>query len=511
MANTRSDIIEQIEDAPTLAIKKHLVDALWDHAREKGTPLIAYVDGKYQALFLFQSDQADLNVRLKSADLHDRLIKDSKDGQTKKFENIPGTNIYYLKVDDLPADACAEYSIQIGDVPNEKYVSDPYNNHQATKQNLHFSSDNHSTVVNESASYMLMPKATMPMTLDEKSSSEISLAHENFHSDKYTMFQDRDVFMYKSDNFDPATGKVIFMLDGKDFCESITPGLLAINNNSSSSLSNTAIVFIDSKFDKLKHLYGEFDYKPYPWKDDMEIGFIPERVYEFYFRKKDFSSMLVEEIIPLYSKQLGVEHPEQIILAAHSLAAYPVIDVATNHASDIGGVILISPALNQNQLTGFPDKPNESLQSLPIYMQIGQLEDTKPPVKDQQEQDMTNQSRLDANRNAHRFLRNNAYNVSSTLQVHSYGHANIHALHGLEDGMKHVQEHQISLEQKSTLSTTASLSTVMGSGTLSPSMQESPPDKTSTSKDKLESTEPSKNVKNEKVEKTPVTSRSNKF
>ncbi|OGT38234.1 MAG: hypothetical protein A3F11_04295 [Gammaproteobacteria bacterium RIFCSPHIGHO2_12_FULL_37_14] len=448
MANTRPNYIEQIESAATPEYKAPLTKVLWNHAREHGTPLIMQVDGKYQAIFLFQSNEPGLNVRLKSADLHDRLIKDSKDGQTELFKHIPGTDIYYLKVSALPPDASAEYTIQLGDPPNERYVSDSYSKHQTTKQRLHLSTHNDSsTVVSESVSYMLMPKAVLPMAAQVQSASDIKLTQETFHSERFPMFQDRSVFTYKSDDFNPETGKVIFMLDGRDFCESICPGLSALSKDSSNPLSNTAIVFIDSKMETHRYKYGDFNHKPYPDSvcTDKDELLLPDRVYEFYFRKNDFSEMLSKEIIPHY--KLGVTNSEQIILAGHSLAAYPVLDVAAKHSADIGGIILISPALNQNQPVGLPDSPDQTLKSLPIYMQIGQLEDTKLPISDQGEKDMKDKSRIESNHEFHRILRDHDYNVASTLPIHSYGHSNIHALQGLQEGLRHIQEHRFTVNE----------------------------------------------------------------
>lgn len=214
MINTRPDLPEMIEQAKPEQ-KTELSEALWSHAANHGTPLVTKDHNGFQALFLYRSNKANLSVRLKSADLHDRLTKDSKDGQTELFQHISGTDIYYLKVSGLPANACAEYSIQVGDSQNSTTVTDRYNKHPASNQKLDLSS-NIPVFITDSVTYMKMPEAVIPASSHIKDKYKIKLSRETFHSDRYKQFQDRNVFTYQSDDFQPQSGKVIFMLDGED-------------------------------------------------------------------------------------------------------------------------------------------------------------------------------------------------------------------------------------------------------------------------------------------------------
>ena len=265
------------------------------------------------------------------------------------------------------------------------------------------------------------------VTATTQPTDNLNIKHEIFHSEQ-TSLKDRDIFIYKSKDFDPKTGKVVFMLDGKDLCESLTPYL-------SQTLENTMVVFVDSKKTESDYTYGTFNYNPYKYRDDEKRN-IPDRVYEFYFRRNDFAEMLVNEIIPTYC---GDVRPNHIILAAHSLAAYPVIQIAKEHPDQLGGIILLSPALNQNLDPGLPENPNDQLKKLPIYIRIGQLEDDKPNEFALKEHDMKDESRLDSNKIFHQKLVKKGY--KSTLSTHPYGHQDIPALQeGIQDGLKYINK-----------------------------------------------------------------------
>jgi predicted alpha/beta superfamily hydrolase len=429
------------------------IKELWNRASQYGTPLITKSGDNCQAIFLYKANEFGLIINLKSADLNDRL---TTDGSTNKLTQIPGTDVYYLKVNNLPPNTYAQYEIQLPD----KCISDPYNKHVSKRNRLHLNSNNEKAskvsnspmfsdlvlpVKTESVSCMKMPQATLPKEI-ENSKNNIKIRHELFHSEKYSMFVERNILIYEPDKFDQKTGNVIFMLDGKEFCESLSPSLLAINKDPNNPLSNTAFVFIDSKMtNSHSYKYSNLNYKPDNSKEWPEELPFPDRVYEFYFQKKDFASMLREVLIPKYQEMLGV-NPEQIILAGHSLAAYPVLDIAEK-MPDIGGVILASPALNLKQDAGFIDKAGD-LQSLPLYIQIGQLENTKPSHNDQTEKDMKNQSRLDANRDFHESLRKNEFKVTKTLPIHPSGHAEAHVLQGLQNGVKYIAECQSTLKEE---------------------------------------------------------------
>ena len=420
--------------------KKLLEKQLWGRMSIRGEAPLLQVQGKdeqgkdkYQVTFLYQAKDAE-KVELDSEDLYERMLDEND--KPKRFERIPGTDTFVLQLDNLPEDAFCFYNIKVnGEVIFPKH--DPVKTLSLhTVENATSEKYQRVKPVSHETLYLQLPKASIPawtaITPNPSTRGEI---RKDSIKDPTNTFVDRDIWIYKPKDFNPIDGKVIFMLDGESFMKSLTPYLDAMSQNKDNPFANTAIVFVNSKMT---------DSEKYGKKD------LPDRVYEFYFERDKFSKFLTDEVIPkycdeLWDPELYISNPDNVILAAHSLAAYPVINTAKHEPDMIGGVILLSPALNQNQERDLPTEPNARLSKLPIYVQIGKLESITPskasqnPEDKERFKDMMNKSRLEANKDFHGTLQTSKkYNVQPSLKVHSSGHGGIHAVDGLAEGLRFV-------------------------------------------------------------------------
>jgi len=498
-----NSLLEQLQTESDGDKKQKLQERLWS----EGTPLITQENGKYQVTFLYKSSDVK-EVELFCPDFYDRLLDEND--QPRKFKKIPGTDTYTLQLDNVPADTFAAYNIVvnndhdnlIADQGNKKsFLLHKYDTE--TRETTHHPTSYiqlpearvpawmtmqppleitrsiteekfgkfrilllpdgapipssipddailFKLVANQLTTYkMIGDEVARDKTLDlpqakiaEISSyflrtgeqpKEISKTPKNqefFDNISLTSgyLGERDIFVYKPegwDNINPADRKVMFMLEGKYFCNSLTPYIDAMRSNENNQFSNTAIVFINP---------GTYSIGP------------PGRVIEDYFKKDDFARILGEQILPAYCEKLGINNNDNVTLAAHSLAAYPVLETALQYTDQIGGVILMSPALNQNMRVELPEKPDDRLAKLPIYMQIGQLEDTRPSKKVQEEKDMKDESRLEANQYFHQELTSGGYlinkNHEGKVVTFTSGHSEIHAIDGLSAGLKYIHDCQ---------------------------------------------------------------------
>lgn len=226
MANPRT--LENIEKITDPANKMKGIEEFWKYANQHGTPIIIPnpASDSYQAIFAYQSNQPGRNIFLQSSDLYDRL---SKDGASSQLKMIPGTDIYYLKIDNLPANTCAPYNlvetteeIIDGEKKNKAtIIPDTHNHHRANIQRLGLNQQsNIASIETHQMTCMLTPNGSIPTILKNVNTSPaISLTHEKFHSKDYSdKFSDRDIFIYyKPDDFNSETGKVVFMFDGNKF------------------------------------------------------------------------------------------------------------------------------------------------------------------------------------------------------------------------------------------------------------------------------------------------------
>ena len=393
------------------------LDELYD---EHGSHFIEEKDGEHSITFLYRAPDSSTNseVTLDCPDLYEWILDDN--GNSKKFTKDSDSNIYSLRIDNIPPEIFATYHIKVNDVVSQ--IPDPPNQRPLTLYRLELNADSVS-MVQAGTPYLgeVVPdylKHELPSTLKG------SVTPGTFESKAK---EERKTWVYKPEGFDtlPAEErKVIFMLDGKDFCEKLTPYIDAKGE----PFSNTAIVFIDPA----NHV------TPGP----------PGRVREDYFSTDEFAKLLREELIPQYcdKEKLDVINKDNVILAAHSLAAYPMITVAESRPDQIGGLFLFSPALNQNKQPNLPERPDPELQQLPIFMQIGQLEDVKPPHVHCESQDMQDKSRLQANVEFHQSLVEHGYSIETPVRVHPYGHDSQHVFEGMVQGMEFYQRR---LEAKS--------------------------------------------------------------
>ncbi|MCS5712923.1 MAG: alpha/beta hydrolase-fold protein [Candidatus Babeliales bacterium] len=398
-------------------------EMFWENVSAKGgSPLIQMQEnGQYQVTFLYRSKVAK-RVELESEDLYERMLDENDN--PKCFEKISGTDTFVLQLDNIPADAFCFYNIKVdGKVifpeHEPKGILPVYSIEDTTQVS------EKATIVSHESKYLQLPEASVPKwtVLNPADVTHGTIERDSIE-DPTNALAKRDIWVYKPPGYNENDAKVIFILDGEHFLKSLTPYIDSLNQDEANPLANAAIVFVDSNMRASGH-YGSSP--------------IPDRVHEFYYQTEKFSKFMTDEVIPKYCQKLQGEksNPNNVILAAHSLAAYPVINVAKENPGKIGGVILLSPALNQKKEHDLPENPPMALRELPIYMQIGQLESAKPPEICQRPdyKDMTDQSRIDSNRIFHEKLEDKEYKVSP-LRVHSSGHGGIHVVDGLVEGLQ---------------------------------------------------------------------------
>lgn len=422
------------ETSASVTKQKFLDNANADGAK---SPLVKEQDdGQYQVTFWYRLSDADkpidgvkIGFSVDCPDLYEKMLDDK--GELKKMDEIPNTGLYYLTLNNVPSNTFATYHMNkvIGDKTERIVDHSNTNSIQIPKFNIQ-----KSEVIPQETAYFELPEAKLPVWANRQPSSQIKgeVTHEIFldksdPSDR-APFPERDVWVYKPERFDELTAnnrEIIFILDGQDLCETLTPYI----DRKGEPFSKAAIVFIDA---------GRYQ-TPGP----------PGRVREDYFRTHDFSNLLAEQIIPTYCQKLGINNKDNVTLAAHSLAAFPMIDVATNHPDLVGGLILASPALNQvGEL--LPEAPNPESKKIAIFMQIGEKENEKPPKP---HSDSTNpdtyrglkdESRLASNQEFHAKLLAEGYTVTPELVIHPFGHDTKHVFEGLERGMQFIHEARIS-------------------------------------------------------------------
>ena len=108
-----------------------------------------------------------------------------------------------------------------------------------------------------------------------------------------------------------------------------------------------------------------------------------------------------------------------------------MIDVAKTNPENVGGLILVSPALNQRGDL-LPTAPNPEFDKLPKYIQVGLMEDATPPLNHQKKdgKDMTNQSRLKATEAVVTELLSKGLN-NVEFSINSFGHDSHYVLEGI--------------------------------------------------------------------------------
>ncbi len=380
-------------------------------------------------------------AELDCPDLYERMFDDN--GNQKEFEYVPESHEYFLRIDNVPSDTFATYRIKVRDIvppgsleePHERIVPPSANQPIVVMNHLNLYTETlrdletkPASIVQEQSAYIITGTAKIPPYFQPTSSEERAppilngtVEHDTFKSSSQL---ERDIWIYKPNGFDERipheNRKVIFMLDGKDFCEKLTPSIDAI----SEPFSNTAIVFIDP---------GKYQPPPPPAHEP------PDRVRDNYFETERFSQMLGDELLPKYCHELKISNKDNVILSAHSLAAYPMIRVAEKYPNQIGGLFLFSPALNQKAEPTLPINPDPTLKDIPIFMQIGEGEDCTPPQSHQDTREMQNKSRLQATEEFHNALVSGGFNVQPSLRVHPYGHDSVHVFEGMIEGMKFQQ------------------------------------------------------------------------
>lgn len=417
-----NSLLNQIQTADLIEVeRKELEKELWDRIKaNEGTPLLQIQEnGQYQITFLYSSKDAK-TVKLECFDLYDRML-DEETGQPRQFEKIPGTDTFILTFNDVPPDAFATYNLIIDEKIDSPFVD-------SSNKNLlnRYKFDGERTYIQTTSSIHL-PQTKLPewATMKPPSVAKSEVKKEEFFKDETYPASERTIWIYKPEEFDelePANRKVIFMLDGEHFCKTLTPYIDAFNESKDNPFSNTAIVYVNPG--------------------------MAGRVSEYFFARENFEKFFAEKIMKKYCDDLGISKPDNVILAAHSLAAYPMIDVANKYTEKVGGVILLSPALNlELEAKLLPNVPEPGLSKLPIFMQIGQLEDAKPPKPHQTPgsgdyRGMKNISRLESNKAFHNEL-DNRYNIQSPIKIHPSGHSEIHVVDGMAEGLQFIHANHL--------------------------------------------------------------------
>lgn len=404
-----------------LHLPEENVNEFWDGVQEgqDRAPLIEDMpgDANYKKVtFLYRSKKTNQDIRLNCNDLNEYTRFQE---EQNNFKQIPYTDIYYLQVENIPADAYAKYNLTVNaeELPTRDLILP-----NASRPKWH----------------------DLPTTSNSKHSEEFSRPH----IDKY--FGERPIYINKPTNFDPTTGKVLFVTDGEDFHRILTPYLDSLRDSPEyrNTFANTAIVFVGTS-------------KCENRGDQLKVPPFLTRVQEFYFDQDKFSELMVNDIMPRYCDKLKIPKDKQknaSILVGHSLGAYNALNAALKHPESIGGVILESAALNQMNRASTIDPmistANAKKNNIPIYMEIGTLETVTPPLDwqghiEDSGREYTDESRWEANNAVHAQLESAGYSVEKNLRQFSSGHNALNIIGGITNGLRHIQ-----LKQKETLSKT---------------------------------------------------------
>jgi predicted alpha/beta superfamily hydrolase len=396
------------------------------------------------------------------------------------------------------------FTVKNGDKQEYTYVCDPNNQEKLTDYRLNLKDHGeHKSIKPQETSYILS-QTTLPDWASVKptfSSIKGTVTHQLVKDESITRatLPDRDVWVYKPAGFKEG-GKIIFMLDGKDMCERLVPYI-----DAQGEPSNTAIVFINpGDYGCDLHIMPT---EPqditsyigcYLWVGEKQLLYVnsdgttintikdadkfkidlqtinptklaqvhlssdqikefitsngkhsppvaPGRVREFYLdKRKDFVDLLSNQLIPKYVEELKIPNAESVILVAHSLAAFPMIDVAKTNPEKVGGLILVSPALNQEQDRGeelFPGNASPAFKKLPLVMQKGN-EQKQPPLAHQRDQGMTEESRADAiQKEGDALTDKNGKNYEHVKLIDNVsGHDSINVLSAMKKGLPFIHE-----------------------------------------------------------------------
>ena len=390
------------------------------------SPLIAQQeDGSYSITFYYQSldNESYQSIILVSGDLHEWMIDSNGEARTfTKEDSIEKPGLYSLTLNGITKGALfATYQFKIENTTPPQIVQDRFNKKALKISKL--SSASSDEIVEQTISYVTIPEdAKLPTWADIEPSAKIdgTVICEKYGEEleRGTVRQQRDVFIYKPQGFDAlpkSDKKLIFMLDGKDMCERLVPSI-----DKTSELSTSAVIFINPG------AYNSNDY--------------PSRVLEYYIPpyNKEFIDLLSDELLPHYIQKLGV-CTRNVILDAHSLAAFPMIAVAKKIPGQVGGLILVSPALNQNRDLMLGEEDSSGLKKIPISMHIGKLEGAMPSSELSETRELKQQSRLDANKECYDNLKSCGYKVPSILDTHISGHDAMHVVSSTVQGMSFIQ------------------------------------------------------------------------
>ncbi|KTD04412.1 enterobactin/ferric enterobactin esterase [Legionella geestiana] len=336
-----------------------------------GSPVLKKTpDGELTAIFLYRSSES-LDITLDCLDLRERLV--DKDGHLKQFTKIEGSDVYYLKVENLPQNTCIPYEIEI----NGKSQADPLNPMQFQLP--------------------LFSPAGNTVSLAERKSSVLDIAHvpnrsfwcnnkvpEPQGSVESTVvagesddinFGERKCWIYKPPDFNPTRTppyKMLLVLDGSSYI-SMTPPWLDDQVAKSVDISNTVVVFVGNV--NPESVSSRFN-------DSQPSTFEAHRQYEYITHGKAFSNFVVNCVIPhLNNPDLDLnvsEKPDEIMLAGFSMSGHCAAETGLHHSDKIGGVILLSPALNNRSGELIEEYQSADKINLRIYVSIGKFEDRVP-------------------------------------------------------------------------------------------------------------------------------------
>ncbi|MDP1603864.1 MAG: alpha/beta hydrolase-fold protein [Legionella sp.] len=402
--------------------KQVLADKFWLWVSEQGgTPILEEHEGEFTATFLYRSREK-LDIVLDCLDLRERLI--GIDDVLQGFKQIEGTDIYYLKVDRLPRETCIPYEIEI----NGKSEPDTFNPTQF--QLLIYNPGTNCVVFAERKSSVLnIGSPKQPFWCSNKipdSNGSISTVFIEGEADGIN-FGERKCWIYKPPAFDANRNdpyKVMLVLDGSTYI-TITPPCLDNYANESMDLSNTIVAFIGNV-------------NPESVKDRFrqeKKGFEDHRQYEYISHGKAFSKFVVETVLPqLRSPELSLNlsiDAHDTIVAGFSMAGHCAAEMGLNYSDKIGGIILLSPAMNNRGGTLIDEYSLADKKELSIYVSIGKFEDRVPndPL-------VIAESRLSVDRRFVETLESKGYSVH--LEELPIGHSELMSIECMVQGLEHL-------------------------------------------------------------------------
>lgn len=421
--------------------KESLIKKFWHSLSVKGTPIFNENSaGDFTITFLYRSNDS-VTVELDCNDLNEQKL--GADGEVRFFQRIPGTDIYYFQVNNVPRDAILPYGFYVTDQDGQRIEMKD----SLCKDKFHLPLCNLNTgetmLDQREASLLVMPEAKQLQSIERPSwcrdrSTEISKCGEMrdiIFDASEKGYGERKVWIYTPPEYDSDREipyKLMLITDGGTYAM-LMPPHLDVLSNVHSEINNIVVAFVGNV------RQGSASYHPIDLTDEVTKDDTDHRQYEFMDHSEEFYSAVIAPILDKLRNDAELnlnvsKNPQDTILAGFSLGGHFAAEVGLNHADNIGNVICLSGAFNtsiKSLAAVLPDNHDHQIK-LNLFMSVGRLEDLHQTPENQQVFHVTGDSRVEANQKFAEALSSNGFNVQLAPLLPS-GHNELSTMHVLTD------------------------------------------------------------------------------